>query len=337
MHLRSPHTKTLATALVVVLTGCDVEVRPGSQAERPDFVIASAPGLAGSGGQRPATVSRQDESATGEPWNVRRSGGTADVDARVCVIDSGVDLDHPDLNVSKEHSRSFLKKGPERGDPDDFNGHGTHVAGIIAALDNEVGTTGLASGATIVALKVVDARGRGYTVDVLEAINWAAQTDKSGAPRCDIVNFSIGAARSPIVDKAVLKASRSVRFVVSAGNKGRHVSGFSPAALDAKGVTVVTAMAEGDRWPLFANYGQDVVDYAAPGVFVHSTWKNGGYKTISGTSAAAAHVTALVLRGGMISDGFVDDIRGGRYPIPRAGAPEFPPTLASVSGEPERD
>ncbi|NNE71468.1 MAG: S8 family serine peptidase, partial [Rhodothermales bacterium] len=233
MQLRSPHARTLATALVVVLTGCDLQVRPGTPGDRPDFVVAGIPD--------PLDLPSGGRDVANDLWNLARTGGTAEVDARVCVIDSGVDLDHPDLRVSRERSRSFISKGPEIGDPDDYNGHGTHVAGIIAALDNGVGTTGIASGATIVALKVVDSRGRGYTADVLEAIHFVSTPDKSGEPRCSVVNFSIGAARSPEVDKAVLKAAKRVPFVVSAGNRGRHVSAFSPAALDAKGVTVVTA------------------------------------------------------------------------------------------------
>ncbi len=314
MFIRSPYPKTLVTALVAVLAGCDSDVRPG----QPDFVIA------GSDIHANAPLDR-------DFWNVTRAGGTAPVDARVCIIDSGVDLTHPDLNVSVEWSRSFLDHGPERNDPNDFHGHGTHVAGIIGALDNDEGVTGIASGATIIALKVVDRKGRGYTEDVLQAIRYVAQRRKTGERLCDVVNFSIGAARSPEVDKAVLKAAESVPFVLSAGNKGQHVSGFSPAGVNGKQVYTVTALARDDRWPTFSNFGQGVVDYAAPGVYVHSTWKEGGYKTISGTSSAAAHVSGMLLRGGMQPDGVVMDMRGGAYTIPRVLDLPLAPVIASAT------
>jgi subtilisin family serine protease len=192
------------------------------------------------------------------------------------VHQPGVDLTRPDLNVSVAWSRSFLDHGAEKNDPNDLHGHGTHVAGIIGGIDNDVGVTGIASGATIIALKVVDRKGRGYTEDVLKAIRYVAEPRKSGERLCDVVNFSIGTARSPTVDKAVLQASRTVPFVLSAGNRGRHVNAFSPAGVNGKQVYAVTALARDDLWPVFSNFGQDVVDYAAPGVYVHSTWKEGG-------------------------------------------------------------
>jgi subtilisin family serine protease len=316
MFYRSPYPKTFAAALVAVLVGCDSEVKPGQAL--PDFVMATS-------------LIHTDALVERDFWNVTRAGGTAPVDATVCIIDSGVDLTHPDLNVSVTLSRSFLDHGPEKNDPNDYNGHGTHVAGIIGALDNDHGVTGIASGATIVALKVVDRKGRGYTEDVLEAIRYVGHRSKTGERLCDVVNFSIGAAQSPEVDKAVLKAAQSVPFVLSAGNKGKHVKAFSPAGVNGKQIYTVTALAREDRWPVFSNFGQGVVDYAAPGVFVHSTWKNGGYKTISGTSAAAAHVSGMLLRGGMQPDGIVMDMRGGAYTIPRVLDPELAPMVASAA------
>jgi subtilisin family serine protease len=298
-------TRTWMTALVTVLIGCEPAPLHRHSA-RPDFVFE----IAGrSAFESPAGVPQ-------ESWGVARAGGSATVTGTVCIIDSGVDLNHPDLNVDVVNSRSFLRHGPEKGDPMDRNGHGTHVAGIIGAKDNGVGVTGIASGATIVAVKVVDAKGQGYTRDVIAGIQYVSSTLKNGKPLCDVVNFSIGAARDPAVDKAVVKASRLVPFVVSAGNRGSHVRDFSPARVDAKRVFTVTAMAEGDRWPLFSNYGSSTVDFAAPGVHIMSTWKEGGYKVISGTSSAAAHVSAMILRGGAVPDGLVRDPRGQAYVIP---------------------
>jgi subtilisin family serine protease len=265
-------------------------------------------------------------------WNVIRSGGSAAVDATVCVVDSGVDLSHPDLNVSRRWSRSFVRVGPERGDPDDRNGHGTHIAGVIAAKASGKAIVGIASGATVVGVKVVDGHGHGFTADVLAGIEYVATAkDADGGLLCDVVNFSIGAAGDPAVDKAVQRASRRVTFVIAAGNQGAHVSNFSPARAQGKRVITVTAIAQGDRWPIFSNYGPGLVDYAAPGVHVLSTWKKGGYKIISGTSVAAAHVSGMLLRGQPIPDALVIDPRGDAYIIPVA-RPALEPLLASNAG-----
>ncbi|MBO6577368.1 MAG: S8 family serine peptidase [Rhodothermales bacterium] len=304
----SRYMSAIATLLVAGVAGCAGFERPEPRFELAGFTTHSDADL----------------------WNVVRSGGAAPVNGRVCILDSGVDLNHPDLNVSKELSRSFVSRGPEQGDPHDYNGHGTHVAGIVAAIDNGIGVTGIASGATVVAIKVVNKDGQGYTGDVLAGIRYAASRLKDGQQLCDVVNFSIGAAADKRVDKAVRRAAKRVPFVASAGNKGRHVRDFSPARLNAKNVYTVTAIARGDRWPMFSNFGSTAVDFAAPGVRVRSTWKDGGYKTISGTSAAAAHVTGMLLRGGMLADGIVMDPRGDAYMIPVAPPVELEPALASA-------
>ncbi|MFT5143152.1 MAG: subtilisin family serine protease [Rhodothermales bacterium] len=320
----TPHTRTWMTALVVVLGGC--EPAPVDRlSARSDLVFAIA--------EQPSWPAIGSPAAwPEEPWGVERVGGSAAVDGAVCIIDSGVDLNHPDLNVDVANSRSFIRHGPEKGDPMDRNGHGTHVAGIIGAKDNGFGVTGIASGATIVAVKVVDAKGLGYTRDVIAGIQYVSTKLKNGKPLCDVVNFSIGAVRDPAVDKAVVKASRVVPFVLSAGNQGLHVRHFSPARVDAKRVYTVTAIAEGDRWPMFSNYGSGTIDFAAPGVHIRSTWKESGYKVISGTSSAAAHVSAMILRGGAVPDGLVMDPRGQAYVIPVSWPAEAAVSVPAIAG-----
>lgn len=125
---------------------------------------------------------------TSVTWSVRKTGygnGENFQDKTVWIIDTGVDLDHPNLNVDKEHSRSFISGQTSA---DDNNGHGTHVAGIIGAINNTVGVVGVASGVKLVALKVLDQLGAGTLSSVVSAVAYVSQNGKAG----DVVNMSLG-------------------------------------------------------------------------------------------------------------------------------------------------
>jgi len=216
-------------------------------------------------------------------------------DVTVAIIDTGIDLDHPDLNVIL--NETFVAGAPNG---DDDNGHGTHVSGIVAAKDNSEGVVGVAPGANLVALKVLDHNGRGTTPDIIRAIAWVTAHSES----IDVVNMSLGGGNSQAMNDAIDKAVDSgVTFVVAAGNDHRDAITSSPA--NSPDVITVSAIADSDgkcgasgpattRGPddsfaTYSNYGR-VVDIAAPGTNINSTSPNGQYRVLTGTSMAAPHV-----------------------------------------------
>jgi len=208
------------------------------------------------------------------------------------VIDSGVDLNHPDLNV--DSSRGFT--AIRRGGMDDQNGHGTHVAGIIGAVNNNIGSLGVAPNTQIVPIRVLDRRGSGTTSGVLAGIDHVAKNATSG----DCVNMSLGGGANDILDQAVKNAAANTGafFVLAAGNEGEPAAEHSPARANGINVYTISAVDANDRMPSWSNYGEPPVDFSAPGVAIFSTWKNGGTNTISGTSMAAPHACAAIMLSG---------------------------------------
>lgn len=255
--------------------------------------IRMAEGGKGGGG---TTVQPQQET----PWGIARVGGGGSGSfATAWVIDSGIDLAHPDLNVDTARSRSFLSNNTS---PADQNGHGTHVAGTIAALDNTIGVIGVAPGARVVAVRVLDRRGSGTTSGVIAGVNYVGQNGRPG----DVANMSLGGGVSQALDDAVVAAAANgVRFALAAGNDGNSATTHSPARANGPNVYTVSAFAVGDKWASFSNYGNPPIDYAEPGVSIKSTWLNKGYNTISGTSMATPHLAGLLLAGAVRSGGNV--------------------------------
>ena len=238
------------------------------------------------------------------PWGVTRVGGAIDGTnaGKAWIIDSGIDLDHSDLNVDVNNSISFLNGGGGAASPDDQNGHGTHVAGTVAAIDNGIGVIGVAAGASVVAVRVLDRRGSGSTSGVIAGVDYVAANANSG----DAANMSLGGGVSTALDNAVIAASSSCPFVLAAGNESQNANNSSPARANGSNIYTVSSMAQGDNWSSFSNYGNPPVDYCAPGSSVYSTYKSGGYATLSGTSMAAPHVCGILLIGGITSDGTVN-------------------------------
>ncbi len=250
------------------------------------------------------------------PYGITRVNGGVASNGRACVIDSGVDLDHPDLNVDRNASRTFIASGRDSRNADDRNGHGTHVAGTIGALDNSTGVIGVAAGATIVGVKVLDASGSGSYSGVIAGVDYVG----SGAPGCAVANMSLGGPVSQALDDAVLAAaSNGVIFLLAAGNESDDANNHSPAR--AGGVSAndnvysISAINSSDVFASFSNYGSAVA-YAAPGVAINSTWMGGGYNTISGTSMASPHAAGVFLLGGARTSGSaVGDPDGNPDPI----------------------
>jgi subtilisin family serine protease len=208
------------------------------------------------------------------------------------IIDTGIDLDHPDLNVDLARSVNFVNTG--KNSPDDANGHGTHVAGTIGARDNDFGVVGVAAGANVVAVRVLDRNGSGAYSWVIAGVDYVAQTAAAG----DVANMSLGGPPSDALDLAVSSAaSQGVLFSLAAGNESAPASESSPARVEHLNAYTVSAVDETDCFAWFSNYGAPPVDVAAPGVAINSTFRRGGYEVLNGTSMAAPHVAGVLLLG----------------------------------------
>ena len=218
------------------------------------------------------------------------------VNAGIAIIDTGIDPTHPELNVYKQVS--FV---PGTSTANDDNGHGTAVAGIVAA-EGRVGAVGIAPGARLWAVKVLDRTGTGSMSSIIEGIDYVAQN----AGQIDTANLSFGCkCTSSALDTAINNAvADGVTFVVAAGNSGEDASLWSPASNP--NVITVAAIADSDgkcgglgpQTPYgpddslasFSNFGSKVT-IAAPGVNIHTTYIGSSYATLSGTSVAAPFVT----------------------------------------------
>ena len=232
------------------------------------------------------------------------------------IIDSGIDLTHEDLNVDVARSISYVTGGGGATSPNDQHGHGSHVAGTTAAINNGVGVVGVAAGASVVAVRVINRRGGGSVSWCVSGVDYVAANANSG----DAANMSLGYPESTAIDNAVISASNlGINFSLAAGNDGTDAAtgpSPSPARVNGPNILTVSAMDINDNFASFSNYGEPPVDFCAPGVAVKSSWKNGGYNTISGTSMAAPHVTGLLLWGNVGTDGFVNgDPDGNPDPV----------------------
>lgn len=249
------------------------------------------------------------------PYGITRvNGGVTYSGSNVAwIIDSGIDLDHPDLNVDASRGFNAFTSGRDGKSLDDGNGHGTHVAGTVAAIDNNFGVIGVAAGATVIPVKVLDSRGSGSYSGVIAGVDHVGANGSNG----DVANMSLGGPTSQALDDAVLAASSNgIKFALAAGNSSTDANSSSPARVNGSNIVTISAMNSSDNWASFSNYGNPPVDYAAPGVSVNSTWKNGGYNSISGTSMAAPHAAGILLLGNASTDGTVNgDPDGNADPI----------------------
>ncbi|MDQ4007940.1 MAG: S8 family serine peptidase [Actinomycetota bacterium] len=276
--------------------------------------LAQAPGVAAV-----QADSRVEATAQSTPTGINRANADASptaavdgadqrVNVDVAVIDTGVDLDHPDLNVYRQGETNCALLGIS---PDDQNGHGTHVSGTIGALDNDQGVVGMAPGARIWPVKVLNAAGVGRTSDVICGIDYVT----AHADQIEVANMSLGGggeddgncgrSNGDAQHQAICASvAAGVTYAVAAGNDSADAAESTPAAYDE--VITVSALADfngqpgggaaptcrqdvDDTFADFSNHGSDV-DLVAPGTCITSTWMGGGYDTISGTSMASPHV-----------------------------------------------
>lgn len=266
------------------------------------------------------------------PAGVRRVGARSNavqtftnrtnrVDADVAILDTGIERDHPDLNVVGGYNCT----GPNRNKWDDNDGHGTHVAGTVGALDNNIGVIGVAPGVRLWSVKVLDGNGNGYLSWLVCGIDWVtAQRDPGNhaRPLIEVANMSISFSAGPspnstcangedVMHQAICRSvAKGTTYVVAAGNNSRDARRNRPAAYDE--VITVSAMADydgkgggkgrpsdscptthyepDDSFTNFSDYGPDV-DLIAPGRCVLSTYMGKRYAFMSGTSMATPHVT----------------------------------------------
>jgi subtilisin family serine protease len=264
----------------------------------------------------------------GQLWGLAGSASTGGIDAVhawnlttgsseviVAVIDSGVDYNHPDLqgnlwtnlkeiagngvdddsNGYKDDVRGYDFQGGTA-DPMDSLGHGTHVAGTIAAAANNVGVCGVAWHARIMPVKFLGSNGVGYTSDAVNAIDYAS---RMGAK---VANASWGGSgfSQSLSDAIQTAGNRGMLFIASAGNDAQNSDTYPqyPAAYVLPNLISVAACEADGSLAYFSNYGSSSVHLAAPGDGILSLWPNGSYATLAGTSMAAPHVSgvaALVL------------------------------------------
>jgi subtilisin family serine protease len=255
----------------------------------------------------------------GELSSTASGNGSGTVNVNVAVIDTGIDIDHPDLNVVGGKSCAIGLGF------DDANGHGTHVAGTIAAKDDGNGVVGVAPGANLYAVKVLTDAGVGLTSDIICGIDWVTGTRTDGNPSNDIAvaNMSLGGggtddnncgnSNNDAYHRAICNSvNAGVVHVVAAGNDGADFRSTAPATYGE--VLTVTSIADFNGQPgggaaptcrtdvddtesNFSNFAVLAADQshtiAAPGTCIRSTWMLGGYNTISGTSMASPHVAGV--------------------------------------------
>jgi len=262
---------------------------------------------------RPAPVPTPLPAEVTPPGITRVGGGvTYTGTKKVWIIDTGIDLDHADLTVDAASGKTFVTRTTT---PDDDNGHGTHCAGIVAAIDNTVGVVGVAPGAKVVPVKVLDKRGSGAMSVIIAGVDFVIANGIAG----DAVNMSLGGGIYEPLDLKVVEMGVKGLFVaLAAGNESDNANNHSPARANGLNVYTISACAVNDIWASFSNYGNPPIDYCAPGVSILSTYKGGVLATMSGTSMAAPHACGvlLVTGGKPTFDGYVTgDPDGNPDPI----------------------
>lgn len=231
------------------------------------------------------------------PWGIDRIDaeqvwllGNTGTGIDIGIIDTGISTSHPDLSVKGGVSEVRYTTSYN-----DDNGHGSHVAGIIAGLKNSIGIIGSAYSANLYSIKVLDRNGSGYLSDVIDGIDWATTHNMK------VVNMSLGCdCPSQAMHDAVNRAYASgMVLVAAAGNSGGPV--IYPAAYPE--VIAVGASDSTNTVPYWSSRGPEL-DVVAPGVSIYSTYKGNKYTTLSGTSMAAPHVagTVALLLGSSITE-----------------------------------
>lgn len=204
-------------------------------------------------------------------------------DVKVAVLDTGVDLDHPDLKEAITDTKDFTGDGVE-----DLLGHGTHCAGIIAARRNNAGFVGVAPKSELIIAKVLNNSGSGAYSWIADGVDWAVKK------KAHIISMSLGGATSfPDLFEAIHKAlSKGIFVICAAGNEGSLFQNSIGYPGRYGGVITVAAHDQNGNRSGFSSRGGEI-DVMAPGSNIWSTYKLGGYAELSGTSMATPFVAGL--------------------------------------------
>jgi subtilisin family serine protease len=220
-------------------------------------------------------------------WNTIQAFGAWDTTqgstgTAVAIVDTGIQRDHPDLSAKILPGQDFVDGDTA---PDDGHGHGTHVAGTVAAeTNNATGGAGLCPDCRLLPVRVLNNSGSGTLVNVANGITWAAD---NGAK---VINLSLGGGGSSTLENAVNYAwNKGVFLACAAGNSNTSTPSYPAGYANCFAVASTTST---DARSSFSNYG-GWVEVAAPGSSIYSTWIGSGYNTISGTSMATPHVAGL--------------------------------------------
>jgi subtilisin family serine protease len=265
-------------------------------------------------GQLPKFESKRVTGQGEMPWGVVRVGaskawerGVTGAGVRVAIVDTGVDFKHPDLAANYKGGYNAIDSDKPAMDD---HGHGTHVAGTIAAVADGEGVVGVAPLASIYAVKVLDAKGGGSLTSIIKGVVWCANNN------IQIANMSLGSPMGSLFMRLAVSyaKSRGVVIIAAAGNSGGSV-GY-PAAYDS--TIAISASDASDALAGFSSRGKEV-DFVAPGVDVKSTLPGGKYGSFSGTSMATPHVAGLaalaISQGASGMDGVKTMLKGAAQPI----------------------
>ena len=254
-----------------------VETSPPNNTEPPQYVLANQPEIAMPNDPYFDRQWALDKINISQLWQIT----TAKEDTLVAVLDTGIDLDHQDLN-GLIVDEANLTDSPS---PDDIYGHGTHVAGIIAAKNDDVGIVGVAPGCRLLNVKVADDAGRCQASALAEGIIWAVNNGAS------VINISLEIKEpSPQLEEAIDYAwSHGTIIIAAAGNDGNESPAY-PAYYE--NCVAVAAINQNSNLAPLSNYG-DWVDVAAPGYDIYSTLPDNDYGYKTGTSFATAYVSGM--------------------------------------------
>ncbi len=303
-------TRLSSAALVVLLLTASVPIAFAASAMAADAhildsdaaalgdVISEANGRSGGGS---GTPTQPNETL---PWGITQINAddawstTTGSSIKVAVIDTGIQPDHPDLQDNIKGGVRFYTRGftlYQDSKWADDNGHGTHVAGTIAGIDNTIGVVGVAPNVELYAVKVLDKSGSGSWASVAAGIRWAADNGMN------VASMSLGGSSgtTELADAVSYALDAGVVLVAAAGNSGDGSASTTEVSYPAaySGVIAVGATSSSNAvasWSSSASY----VALCAPGVSVFSTYKGSSYATLSGTSMATPHVSgtaALVM------------------------------------------
>ncbi len=263
-----------------------------------DYVVSLGPITAEA---NPSDISASAQTTT---CAINTAGGSVNGSGKatwIWILDTGMDMDHPDLNVqtNSTYAKSFVPGQAV----EDGHGHGTHCAGIAAAKSNTIGVVGVSAGARVVPVKVLANSGSGSFSYLYAGLNHVAMYDIPG----DVVSMSLGAfpvsncetTFQPAITSCIKNLGAAGTWVcIAAGNdynSGGNASRRTyPGCVNGTKVITVGAINCNKSCASYSNWGNPSVDWVAVGTSVYSTYKNGGYATLSGTSMATPVVAGII-------------------------------------------